>query len=243
MFKRKLVIGDIHGGLKALVQVLERAVVTPDDQLIFLGDYVDGWSESPQVIEFLIGLKQTNSCIFIRGNHDELCYKWLKEGLDNPMWLFHGGRATVEAYDKLGSAEIKKHIAFFEDLHDYHLDKDNKLFLHAGFTNLHGIEKEYFPEMLYWDRSLWEMALALNPSLTPDDIRYPKRLSHYEEIFIGHTPTSRIGKSVPVKAANVWNVDTGAAYQYPLTIMNTASKEFWQSDPVHLLYPGEKGRN
>jgi serine/threonine protein phosphatase 1 len=36
------VIGDIHGGLAALKQVLERAPVKPADTLIFLGDYVDG---------------------------------------------------------------------------------------------------------------------------------------------------------------------------------------------------------
>jgi serine/threonine protein phosphatase 1 len=51
---RTLVIGDIHGGLKALIQVLERAKVTSNDTLIFLGDYVDGWSDSPQVIDFLM---------------------------------------------------------------------------------------------------------------------------------------------------------------------------------------------
>jgi serine/threonine protein phosphatase 1 len=39
---RTLVIGDIHGGLRAL-QIMERAKVTPKDTLIFLaGDYVDG---------------------------------------------------------------------------------------------------------------------------------------------------------------------------------------------------------
>jgi serine/threonine protein phosphatase 1 len=40
---RTLVIGDIHGGLRAL-QILERAKVTTKDTLIFLGDYVDGWN-------------------------------------------------------------------------------------------------------------------------------------------------------------------------------------------------------
>jgi serine/threonine protein phosphatase 1 len=39
---RTLVIGDIHGGLRALHQIIERAHVTPQDTLIFLGDYVDG---------------------------------------------------------------------------------------------------------------------------------------------------------------------------------------------------------
>ena len=51
---RTLVVGDIHGGLLALEQVLERALVTIDDTLIFLGDYVDGWGQSPDVLDFLI---------------------------------------------------------------------------------------------------------------------------------------------------------------------------------------------
>ena len=55
---RKLVIGDIHGGLRAVHQIFERAKVTTDDTLIFLGDYVDGWSESPQVLDFLIALNK-----------------------------------------------------------------------------------------------------------------------------------------------------------------------------------------
>jgi serine/threonine protein phosphatase 1 len=56
---RTLVIGDIHGGLRALHQILERAKVTTKDTLIFLGDYVDGWSQSPQVLDFIIDLNQT----------------------------------------------------------------------------------------------------------------------------------------------------------------------------------------
>ena len=51
---RTLVIGDIHGGLRALHQIMERAKVTAEDQLIFLGDFVDGWSQSPDVLDFLI---------------------------------------------------------------------------------------------------------------------------------------------------------------------------------------------
>jgi predicted phosphodiesterase len=38
---RTLVIGDIHGGLRALHQIMDRAKVTTDDTLISLGDYVD----------------------------------------------------------------------------------------------------------------------------------------------------------------------------------------------------------
>ena len=101
--QRKLVIGDIHGGLRALHQIMERAKVTTSDTLIFLGDYVDGWSESPQVIDFLLELKTTHNCIFIRGNHDELLLKWLSESRDNLEWYKHGGEATVLSYTSVSS--------------------------------------------------------------------------------------------------------------------------------------------
>ncbi|RZJ71145.1 MAG: serine/threonine protein phosphatase, partial [Flavobacterium sp.] len=65
----------------------------------------------------------------------------------------------------------------------------------------------------------------------------------YKEIFIGHTPVTRIGKMVPVQMANVWNVDTGAAFKGPVTMMDADTKEFWQSDAVYTLYPEENGRN
>lgn len=40
--KRTFVIGDIHGGLKALLQVLNKLEVTAKDTLIFVEDYADG---------------------------------------------------------------------------------------------------------------------------------------------------------------------------------------------------------
>lgn len=74
---RTLAIGDIHGGFKALIQVLEKAGVTEKDTLIFLGDYVNGWSGSSRVIQFLIELSGRQECIFIKGNHDAWCEDWL----------------------------------------------------------------------------------------------------------------------------------------------------------------------
>ncbi|SDW16852.1 metallophosphoesterase family protein [Flavobacterium degerlachei] len=240
---RTLVIGDIHGGLRALHQIMERAKVTPQDSLIFLGDYVDGWSQSPQVIDFLIELNTTNNCIFIRGNHDELLLHWLKDNKDNPLWYKHGGEATVMAYEEVDSRRKKLHIDFLESLQDYHLDEKNRLFVHAGFTNMNGVAYEFYPKLFYWDRTLWETALALDRSIKPNDLLYPKRLTLYDEIYIGHTPVTRIGKTVPVQMACVWNVDTGAAFKGPLTIMDINTKEFWQSEPLNALYFDEKGRN
>ena len=240
---RTLVIGDIHGGHRALQQVIEKAAITKEDQLIFLGDYVDGWSQSPQVLDYLIELKTTHNCICIRGNHDELLLEWLDKSKDNLLWYKHGGESTVLAYESVSSETKKLHIEFLKSLDNYYLDTENRLFIHAGFTNMNGVEFEYFPKLFYWDRTLWEMALGLDKKIKKDDLSYPQRLTLYKEIYIGHTPVSRINKTTPVQMVNIWNVDTGAAFKGPITIMDVDTKEFWQSEPLPNLYPNEKGRN
>jgi serine/threonine protein phosphatase 1 len=241
---RTLAIGDIHGGLRAVKQVLERAEVTPQDMLVFLGDYVDGWSESPQVLEFLMELRKTQRCILLRGNHDMMLHDWLKNGTEHPQWLRHGGISTLKAYETVSTVDRARHAAFIEnDLVDYYQDETERLFVHAGFTHVRGFRNEYFKPMLYWDRSLWETALSVDPDLLEHSPRYPARLKLYPEVFIGHTPTIHIGSKVPVNAACVWNLDTGAGFTGPLTLMDVDTKRYWQSDEVHTLYPGEEPRH
>lgn len=240
---RTLVIGDIHGGFKALIQVLDRAKVTRQDRLIFLGDYVDGWSETPELLSYLIQLKEERDCIFIRGNHDDLVLGWFKTGNSNPKWLQHGGDSTIKGYETVNPTLKNLHHQFLENLTNYHIDSQNRLFLHAGFANMHGPSSEFHSNTVYWDRTLWEMALAMDTSLTPSDPTYPDRLKLFNEIYIGHTPTTHIGETKPMNRANVWNIDTGAAFKGPISLVDIDSKQVWQSDPVYELYPQEIGRN
>lgn len=240
---RTLVVGDIHSGLKALEQLILKANVTPKDHLIFLGDYVDAWSTAVETVDFLIDLKKEFNCTFIRGNHDELCRDWLLTEKENPQWLAHGGTATRDSYLRDDREDWSSHLDFYASLKNYYLADDNRLYLHAGYTNLKGIEFEYFEQSFYWDRTLWELATAIDSNLNPEDPKFPKRLTHYKEVFIGHTPLSKNKVVAPQSGANVWNVDTGAAFKGGLTMMDVETKEFWQSDPVHTFYPGERGRN
>lgn len=243
---RTLVIGDIHGGFLALVQVVEKAKITNDDTLIFLGDYVDGWSQSPQVIDFLIHLSHQNNCIFVRGNHDQLFLDWLETNdkeIDEGMWYKHGGEATVLAYQSVSENVKSEHIKFLKSLQNYYIDSQNRLFVHAGFTNMNGVTSEYFQKLLYWDRTLWETAVCMDVSIDKNNTLYPQRFTNYSEIYIGHTPVTRLGVTIPLNKANVWNLDTGAAFKGPLTIMDVNSKTFWQSETLPDLYPNESGRN
>lgn len=240
---RTLAIGDIHGGFKALIQVLKRAGITENDTLIFLGDYVDGWSGSSRVIQFLMELSARQKCIFIKGNHDAWCEDWLAFGRSENVWLSNGGKSTVNSYSEYDLEDLDKHLEFFQNLKNYYVDEHNRLFIHAGYASVDGPEKEVYSSSYCWDRTLWETAIAMDRKLSKNSALYPKRMLLYSEIFIGHTPTLYLGSTKPVNKANVWNLDTGAAFTGPLTIMDVNTKEFWQSDPLPALYPDERGRN
>lgn len=241
---RIFVLGDIHGGLRAVKNVLGQIKMRSDDQFIFLGDYVDGWSESAELISFLIDFGHDHDCIFIRGNHDQLCEEWLKTGELDSNWLKYGGQATFDSYATLSDEEKTKHIQFFESLIPYHLDDEKRLFLHAGFTSTHGVEKEWSTTNFYWDRTLWACALLMEgQDIDESEDKYPDQMKHYSEIYIGHTATTKYGIFEPINIYKVWNMDTGAAFKGKLSMMEIHTKKLWQSEQVASLYPDEKGRN
>lgn len=240
---RTFVIGDIHGALKALQQVMSKIDPQKEDRLIFLGDYVDGWSESAEVVAYLIAMDKQYHCVFIKGNHDAWCEDWLRDGMPNKTWLFHGGQLTVESYKRFTEQQKQEHLAFFNRMQNYFVDEQNRLFIHAGFSSMHGPGHEHYTSNYSWDRTLWEMALTMDDRIEKDSKLYPKRLLLYHEIYIGHTPTLNYDSDIPMNACNVWNIDTGAAFYGRLSAMDIATKIFIQSDVVQELYPAEKGRN
>lgn len=259
---RTLVIGDIHGGLKALIKTMLKVNYDhTKDTLVFLGDYVDGWSQSAQVVERLIFLKNQSPdrVKFIKGNHDEWTRQWLNEGKANPIWVAHGGRGTMNSYINTGLITSEEHKEFFNNLLDYYIDDKNNLFVHGGFTSRSGVAEEKYKSTLYFDRTLWESAM-LGPA-PADGPSHGRRSYLYNEVFIGHTPTTNWkckthypeylddnqekkngDLTVPMNRRNIWNLDTGCGWAGKLTIMDIDTKEYWQSDLIKTLYPYERGR-
>jgi serine/threonine protein phosphatase 1 len=71
-----------------------------------------------------------------------------------------------------------------------------------------------------------------------DDPFYPLRFLQYKEIFIGHTPVTRIGQTVPVQKANIWNVDTGAAFKGSALHHGCRQQEILAKRPIARFIPG-----
>jgi len=167
----------------------------------------------------------------------------LRTEMAESVWLAHGGKETMDSYTDFSKKEKHEHLKFFEGMKLYHLDDSKRLFIHAGFTSMHGVEKETFESTFYFDRTLWEMALTMDKRIDKNSELYPQRLTHYDEIYIGHTPTLNFNSVEPMHAINVWNVDTGAAFYGKLSAIDIDSKQIFQTEVLMELYPDERGRN
>jgi serine/threonine protein phosphatase 1 len=239
---RRLVIGDIHGGYKALLQVLEQSKFDyENDQLICLGDVADSWPQVPECFDELLKIR---NLIYVLGNHDEWLYQWLKFDAAPYIWISQGGKNSIDAYLRRFKEESyefsKRHMKLLEDAYNYYVTEDNKCFVHGGF-DWHNPMAEEDRYNLLWDRHLFQTACMWQE--WNDKGRPLNIVKEFDEVFIGHTTTSHSHPDLrPVHVSNVWNLDQGAGWEGKLTLMDVDSKEFWQSSIVKVLYPNEKGR-
>lgn len=242
------VIADIHGNFEGFKQCLERCKFDYlKDTLIQLGDVIDGGEFVYECIEELLKIENLTA---IKGNHEAWLLEFLKSGYHPVRWTY-GAISTARSYAlHAGKKLIIKHASdgfkvslnpgdiplhhqsFFEKQLSYYIDKENNLFIHGGFNRFQPFDEQR-PEVFYWDRTLWEDALQwqiqkrYNKNTDPFEMITP-----FKNIFIGHTSTLQWGLTTPLKAAHIYNLDTGSGKNGQLTIMNVHTKKFWQSDVI-----------
>lgn len=227
---RTLVIGDIHGNLRALRQAFKRSGFDPGvDRLVSLGDVFNGHPYSAECVEMLMGVKDFVWCL---GNHDALALSWLRgdwngkkalgdwkyEDLSTVMFSYGGGEKSKDR--KL----MEKHLEFASSVClPYHVDKEGRLYVHAGIDWDYAPAEQPDPEIYYKDRKTYAVLAVLYEA---GGFRFP-----YRDVFIGHTKTiNDRPDGTPVRRANLWNLDTGAGTYGKLTIMDADTYEYWQSD-------------
>ncbi|XAI97370.1 calcineurin-like phosphoesterase [Leptolyngbya phage Lbo-JY46] len=260
---RTLVCGDIHGNYLGLKQALERSNFDyENDTLIQLGDIVDGGPDTFECVEELLKIKKL---ISIKGNHDEWFREWLISGIHPDGWR-QGGHKTARSYlkqiGKENLIQVKSSGSYLVALNPYdvpvlhqklfssqllfRIDDENRLFVHGGFQRNDTLKDQarHKPWTLYWDRDLWEQALSYEAMMPANKafIKF-KIKDNFKEVYIGHTCTVFWGQNIPMRAANIWNLDTGGGSRKgKITIMDIDTKEYWQSDLTSELYPYDQGR-
>ncbi len=149
---RTLAIGDIHGTSAALDSLLAAVRPTPDDLLVFLGDYVDRGPDTRGVLDRLISLDGSHRCVFLRGNHELMMTRSRHDRGELRMWLAVGGKQALASYGPAATlANVPaEHWDFLDRrLVDYH-ETDTHLFVHANlFAELPLDEQP--EEMLFWE--------------------------------------------------------------------------------------------
>jgi serine/threonine protein phosphatase 1 len=134
---REFAIGDIHGCIGALHQLLEMIQPQKADTIVFLGDYVDRGPDSCGVIDTIIELNRKCTVVSLIGNHEEM----MLDSRNNPdafkEWLNQGGRATLQSYGSRGfggslGGVPEAHWDFLNSQVRDYWETDRNIFVHAS---------------------------------------------------------------------------------------------------------------
>ena len=233
---KRFVIGDIHGAAKALKDVLDKSLFDYDnDLLICLGDYVDGWSESKEVIDILLNVK---NLIPLLGNHDYNVYKFYLSGLKvipPESFILAYSKETIESF---GFDIEQKYLDFFKNCHLYHfIENEKKVFAHASIHPSKSIKNT--KDNILWERDIINLAYK---NRWYDTYIYG---SSFDEIYLGHTMVQHFDYKYcdPQKWGNVYAMDTGSCRTGCISMMDIDTKDVYQSEPSCTYYPNEEGRN
>lgn len=262
---RKFVLGDLHGGSKALMEVLAKSEFDyEEDKMILLGDLCDGWPQTRECIDELLKIK---NLVFVRGNHDQWFIDWIQAGQPAErypeIWYKQGGKATIDSYmhdDQHGTVRpivTQEHIDFFKKSVYYH--EEDHIVTEEGYTPgylfVHGgvkldldikVQAAIYNQDLMWDRELLRRAVRTHKNGKPQEYKVGDQW--YKYIFVGHTSTTFFGLHLPQAFGNIVAMDTGGGWEGKLSIaefgLGDDGRELrvWQSDWVENFYPGHRPR-
>ena len=207
-------IGDIHGCLEKLQQLIQNINADPkNDTIVFIGDYIDRGNAGRAVVDYVIKLKaEYDHVVCLLGNHEYMFLHYL-EGLDEGMFLSNGGQTTVHDYaisisetPRKRKAKIpREHLLFFDSLLT-HYETDNYLFVHAGLKPGFTLSGQAIHDLL-WVRH----------EFIDSDYDFGKM------IVFGHTPLSQ-----PLIMPNKIGIDTGAVHGGKLTCVELPAVKIYQ---------------
>lgn len=140
-FDRLLVMGDIHGDMRAMSSVLDLAesenLFYPRNKLVFLGDYVDRGSDSVGILQRVCQLKHRHpdSVVLMRGNH-EAPSEFPFSSHDLPY-------AMKDRFGPEAKAAYSKVLSFFRMLTLAVVVKGSLLLVHGGLPTDPDVAENY----------------------------------------------------------------------------------------------------
>jgi len=128
---RLIIVGDVHGCLHELSQLMERIELAVEDRIIFIGDLIDKGPDSVGVVRFVVELAKSRRVELILGNHEEKFLRFVRhsregKGKERPM-------QGTEDYPNLMESLTENELHWLEGAYySLHLPERQLLLLHAG---------------------------------------------------------------------------------------------------------------
>ena len=139
------IIGDIHGEIRLLNQLLDQILRFSPERIVFVGDYIDRGPYSREVIERIMSLEVET--VFLMGNHEMMMLNAMADlgyGYSPiELWYNNGGEATLHSFGftsffNFQSDMDPRHMDFFRNLemsHSIELTEHVKILAtHAGIS-------------------------------------------------------------------------------------------------------------
>ncbi len=192
---RRLVIPDLHGCPLSLRALLDQIEPSKDDQIFFLGDYINKGPDNLGVLACISELINNGYHIYpLLGNHDQLLIDYLDTGskiLETKLIELNGSGFLSQQLNSLRDYRplFKRLVPFFES--------DDFFLVHAGFD---------------FQRS--DPFSDLSSMLTIRNFSYNPSLAKGKTIVHGHYPQPlKIIKEAIAHNSKIIPLDNGCVYQ------------------------------
>jgi protein phosphatase len=246
------IIGDVHGCLAELIELLQRlgyvvepatdeagaatyhVTGLPDRKLVFLGDLVDRGPDSPGVLRLVMGLVAAGRARCLPGNHD---VKLQRKLLGKDVRIAHGLAETLAQLES-EPPEFHRRVADFIDrlVGHYVLDEGQLVVAHAGM-------KEAYQGRA--SRRVRDFALYGETTGETDEFGLPVRQNWAADyrgratVVYGHTPVPTaewLNRTI--------NIDTGCVFGGRLSALRYPERELLSvpaarayAEPIRPLIP------
>ncbi|MGQ9818628.1 MAG: metallophosphoesterase family protein [Candidatus Kapaibacteriales bacterium] len=173
MNPKRFVIGDVHGCILTLIELIEKKIKPKrNDEIIFVGDLIDRGPNPKAVVDYILEMQKKYKVIVVRGNHEQMLLDSLNDDFIFDLWYLNGSSETLFSFQISHPSELqKKYLDFFNSL-PYYVSMEDFVVTH-GDLNFEADDPFTDTHTMLWGRWL---------PIKPEKI-------NYRRLVVGHTPT------------------------------------------------------